>query len=849
MTLKSLRAQIGIVTQETVLFDDTIANNIAYGSPGATSRRRSRRRRAPRTPTSSSSTLPEQYDTRIGERGQRLSGGQRQRLAIARALLKNSPILILDEATSSLDAESELLVQDALANLMRNRTSFVIAHGLSTVRRADAIVALERGRVAEIGRHDELLARPGGVYAKLYAQQIFERQPEEATVESAMIKSMTGFASLTRDDELATITVTIKAVNHRFLDLQLRMPSSLAAAETRIRSLVQSASRAGAWRSASRFSSGGTPAVEVELNEPFLDALQAALERARERGYVEGRIGAATCSGFRRRCRIREKAEDAVGGAVAAGRVEEAMAAALEELDTMRVARRRIPASADLDARRARLGELFDQVAAAAEQGIAGLQARLLERVKELRAESLADEALVAQEIAKFVDRSDITEEIVRFRAHLEHWQAPQRFARAVRPQARFPAAGDEPRGQHAGLEGRGPGGLGGHRRAQGRAREDAGAGPECRVRSRPARAAVRRLRALGHREKRPSSSAWCRCRPDLALSRSYTSRAMRAGETDGVDYNFITRTRFEDMVAADAFLEWADVFGNLYGTCAEDAERELAAGRDLVLVIDVQGARQVRARCPGTVGVFVLPPSFEVLEHRLRGRSKDSEEAIAAPPATAREEVAAVVEYDYVVVNDELDACVDRLRAVVLAERARLRSMRAPPRHRRDVRSGDGCQRRVSVIDRSRTNAFEFVVVAGARAKQLMRGCTPRTTGSEKIIKLAQKEVREGKVEKVAAENQERGSVRSIALGVTGGIGAYKAVEVARELQKRGHEVVAVMTRSALKFVGEVTFEAITRRPRDHRSVRARRERRHRAHRARHRTSRSCSSRPRRPT
>jgi subfamily B ATP-binding cassette protein MsbA len=125
-------------------------------------------------------TMPEQYETFIGERGQRLSGGQRQRLAIARALLKNSPILILDEATSSLDAESERLVQDALANLMRDRTSFVIAHRLSTVRRADAIVALERGRIAEIGRHDELLARPDGVYAKLYAQQIFERQPEEA---------------------------------------------------------------------------------------------------------------------------------------------------------------------------------------------------------------------------------------------------------------------------------------------------------------------------------------------------------------------------------------------------------------------------------------------------------------------------------------------------------------------------------------------------------------------------------------------------------------------------------------------------------------------------------------------
>ena len=165
---------------------------------------------------------------------------------------------------------------------------------------------------------------------------------------------------------------------------------------------------------------------------------------------------------------------------------------------------------------------------------------------------------------------------------------------------------------------------------------------------------------------------------PGLSLSRSYTSRSIRPGETDGIDYNFITRRRFEDMVAADAFLEWADVFGNLYGTSAEDAERELAGGRDLVLVIDVQGARQVRARCPGTVGVFVLPPSYEVLERRLRGRSKDSEEAMQRRLRTAREEVAAFVEYDYVVVNDELDACVDRLKAVLTAERARLRSMRA---------------------------------------------------------------------------------------------------------------------------------------------------------------------------
>jgi len=161
---------------------------------------------------------------------------------------------------------------------------------------------------------------------------------------------------------------------------------------------------------------------------------------------------------------------------------------------------------------------------------------------------------------------------------------------------------------------------------------------------------------------------------PGLELSRSYTSRPARAGETDGVDYNFITRDRFDRMVAENAFLEWADVFGNLYGTAAADTQRPLSAGRDLVLVIDVQGARQVRQRCPDTVGVFVMPPSFDVLERRLRGRSKDTEAQMQRRLLTARAEVEAFIDYDYVVVNDELEACVDRLRAIVLAERARLR-------------------------------------------------------------------------------------------------------------------------------------------------------------------------------
>ena len=169
-TLASLRGQIGLVTQETVLFNDTVRANIAYGMEDVDEARVESAARAAFA-HDFILDLPRRYDTVIGERGSRLSGGQKQRIAIGRATLKDPPILILDEATSSLDAESMRLVQGALAIFMRGRTTLVIAHRLATVRDADRIVVLENGEVREEGRHDELLRQPGGPYSRLHDLQ------------------------------------------------------------------------------------------------------------------------------------------------------------------------------------------------------------------------------------------------------------------------------------------------------------------------------------------------------------------------------------------------------------------------------------------------------------------------------------------------------------------------------------------------------------------------------------------------------------------------------------------------------------------------------------------------------
>jgi len=155
---------------------------------------------------------------------------------------------------------------------------------------------------------------------------------------------------------------------------------------------------------------------------------------------------------------------------------------------------------------------------------------------------------------------------------------------------------------------------------------------------------------------------------PHLRMSRSYATRRARVGEVDGVDYSFVSRERFEAMIAGDQFLEWADIYGDLYGTSQVDTERIQSEGDDLVLVIDVQGARKIRRRGVPVVSVFMMPPSLDVLESRLRGRSTDSESQIQRRLDVAREEVRAFGEYNFVVVNDEIGVAVEQLRAIVTA-------------------------------------------------------------------------------------------------------------------------------------------------------------------------------------
>ncbi len=240
-----------------------------------------------------------------------------------------------------------------------------------------------------------------------------------------MIKSMTGFASLTHEDERATLGITVRAVNHRFLDLQLRIPQSLGDLESRVRAQLQKRLARGRVELAISVQLRTATAPTVELNEEFANALAAAIERARERGLVSGMLTPGDLLRLPQAITVRDRPVevDPAVEAQLASSVEAAIEQALAELDAMRTREGR-HLRADLDARQQSLGGLIERLRAAADDGRAVLEARLQERIDELSRELPVDQAMVAQEIVRVAARSDISEEVTRFCAHLAHWSA-----------------------------------------------------------------------------------------------------------------------------------------------------------------------------------------------------------------------------------------------------------------------------------------------------------------------------------------------------------------------------------------------------------------------------------------
>ena len=487
-----------------------------------------------------------------------------------------------------------------------------------------------------------------------------------------MIKSMTGFASLTRDDERGTIGVTIRAVNHRFLDLQLRLPTPLSSLEPPLRALVQKRLGRGRIEIGVSLQTRQVPVPRIELNAEFAQALSAAMEQAREKGLVSGLLTPGDLLRLPQALTIQDQVPEAGGLAEAlAAPVETAVDEAIEQLETMRV-REGQHLRLDLDARKALLADLIVRIGAAANTGREDLEGRLMERARELAASMPIDQAALAQEVVRIAQRSDISEEVTRFHGHLAHWDA---LSESPEPCGRKLDFLLQEMNREINTIGSKADGL-----------QVSEVVIQAKAEMEKMREQVRMsssdhgllfiISAASGTGKTTLAERLVQILPNLRMSRSFTSRAARAGERDGVDYNFVTRAHFEGMIRRQEFLEWADVFGNFYGTCRPDTEALLASGQDVVLVIDVQGARQVEATGIDHTAIFVLPPSFQILERRLRGRSADSEEAMQRRLATARAEVGSYVDYDYVVINDRLEPTVVRLQEIIAAERSRTHRM-----------------------------------------------------------------------------------------------------------------------------------------------------------------------------
>ena len=283
LTLASLREKIGLVAQDTFLFNDTVASNISYGRPEIG---RDAVRRAAQSALADEfiERLPQGYDTVIGERGVKLSGGQRQRIAIARALLKNAPILILDEATSHLDTESEMLVQRALANLMADRTVIVIAHRISTIRRADKIVVMDRGRISEIGTH----CRPGDGRRHLSEAARAAVHRCRGGGGSVSVRSMTGFAQVRKSLHQGEVVLSVKTVNHRGLDMHFHLPPEMDAFEIAMRRAIKGRVARGHLQLNVIWSRTNGATADAFLNRPLLEAYLAAFEQAQREFHLTG---------------------------------------------------------------------------------------------------------------------------------------------------------------------------------------------------------------------------------------------------------------------------------------------------------------------------------------------------------------------------------------------------------------------------------------------------------------------------------------------------------------------------------------------------------------------------------
>lgn len=239
-----------------------------------------------------------------------------------------------------------------------------------------------------------------------------------------MIKSMTGFASLSRDDERGAIGVTIRSVNHRFLDLQLRLPPSIADVEPRLRALVQRQLARGRVEISVSLQLRQVLAPQVELNEEFAKALATAMEQARARGLVEGTLTPGDLLRLPQALSIREQMPESGGVSTMLGTaVDDAVESAINQLEEMRV-REGLHLRTDLDTRKALLGDLIGRIAAAADTGRLELEARLLERAREIAAAVPIDQAALSQEVVRVAQRSDISEEVTRFHGHLVHWDA-----------------------------------------------------------------------------------------------------------------------------------------------------------------------------------------------------------------------------------------------------------------------------------------------------------------------------------------------------------------------------------------------------------------------------------------